>query len=478
MRTPSIELAPRAHGPEASARSRPSSVAFALLALLAWALVAPTAACSSSGSSSGTSGDAASDDAAIGDAAAALTWHRDVRPIVEARCAGCHVSGGFAPFALKSYGDAFDHRDVMAIALAGKLMPPWPPNDACNAYTHDRSITDAQRATLVDWARGPAVEGDPATFVPLPAEPLTTIRADKTLRMSSAYTPAESPDEYRCFVMDWNETTTKYVTGLNVRPGLMPIVHHAIAFLIQPADVGTVTSMDAADPAPGYKCFGGVGINGANWLGAWAPGAMPSSFPASSGLEVVPGSKVVVQIHYNTASAAAGADQTSVDLQLADSVATKGAVMKFANPSWVVNHTMTIKAGDADSVQSFTIDPSPYLSRFAGSALSDGMPFRIHSAALHMHNRGVKGTLKVLHADGTSDCALRIDDWSFHWQGTYELKKALQFVPGDQLAIECHFDNSGGRQPLVSGAPVPVADANWGETTEDEMCLGVFYVTP
>jgi mono/diheme cytochrome c family protein len=299
MRTPStVHAAQAPRGPEAGAPRRPTPVAFALLAAALLALLAPAAACSNGASSGATSADAATSDAAIGDTPAALTWHRDVRPIVEARCAGCHESGGFAPFALKSYGDAYDHRDVMAITLAGKLMPPWPPNDTCNAYTHDRSITDAQRATLVEWARGPAVEGDPATFVPLPADPLTTIRADKTLQMATSYTPVESPDEYRCFVMDWNETTTKYVTGLNVRPGLMPIVHHAIAFLIKPADVGTVTSMDAADPAPGYKCFGGVGINGADWLGAWAPGAMPSSFPASSGLEVVPGSKVVVQIHW------------------------------------------------------------------------------------------------------------------------------------------------------------------------------------
>ncbi len=470
MPTPSIDVA----APSA-ARPPPSRPAVALLAA---ALFASAAACSSSGAGAVTSPDAAPIDAALGDAPAALTWHHDVRPIVEARCAGCHVSGGFAPFALQSYGDAFDKRDVMAIALAGKLMPPWPPNDACNAYTHDRSITDAQRATMIDWARGPAVEGDPATFTALPADPLTTIRVDKTLKMATAYTPIETPDEYRCFVMDWNEATTKYVTGFDVRPGLTPIVHHAIAFLVGPADVATVTSMDAADPAPGYKCFGGVGVNAASWLGAWAPGAMPSSFPASSGLEVAPGSKIVLQLHYNTASAAAGPDQTSVDLQLADAVAVKGAVLKFTNPSWVLNHTMNIKAGDPDSVQSFMVDPSPYLSRFVGGALTDGMPFRIHSAALHMHSRGVKGTLQIVHADGSRDCALQIDDWSFHWQGTYELQKALQFKPGDQLGIECHFDDSGARQPLVSGMPLSVADANWGETTEDEMCLGVFYVTP
>jgi hypothetical protein len=94
-----------------------------------------------------------------------------------------------------------------------------------------------------------------------------------------------------------------------------------------------------------------------------------------------------------------------------------------------------------------------------------------------MHQRGVKATLTIDHLDGTSECGLQIDDWDFHWQDSYRLKRPIVVEPTDVLSIECHFDNSGARQPLVGGVALPVSDVNWGETTQDEMCLGLFYAT-
>jgi hypothetical protein len=432
------------------------------------------AACSSSAPPGGSA------EADAGASSSALTWHRDVRPVVEQRCATCHVEGGFAPFALGSFADAHAHRASIAAAVDARTMPPWPPSDACNHYEHDRSLTDAEREVIVAWARGDSAEGDPTTYAAPSLAAVETMRIDRTLGMTEAYTPVQSPDEYRCFVMDWNETTSKFVTGLRVKPGYAPIVHHAIAFLAAPSDAAAVVKLDAADPGPGYKCFGGIGVGGVNagWLGAWVPGSTTSLMPAGTGIEVAPGSKVVLQMHYNTASTAARPDLSSVELQVDDTVATRAAVVKFANPSWVTQKTMNIKAGDADSVQSFAFGVSPYMSRITGGVLADGAPFTIRSAALHMHSRGVKGTLSVVHPDGTRDCALEIDDWSFHWQDSYRLQAPIVVQPGDELSLECHFDNSGHRQPMVDGKPVTVTDVNWGETTEDEMCLGVMYATP
>jgi hypothetical protein len=464
-----------------NSHARASSLLFAAM-MVAGAAASGGMACSSSPGAAGASVDAgAGADASGSDTGVVttgLTFHKDVRPIMTSKCIGCHTTGGFAPFPLVTYADVIAERAMVAGAVDSKVMPPWPPDDSCNTYQHDRSLTDAERNTIVTWARGDAAEGDPATYVAPSGASVTPIRVDATMQMPTPYTMVQSPDEYRCFVLDWSPTAVKYVTGLNVRPGDSQVVHHAIAFIINPSDVATVQSLDAADSAPGYTCFGGVGVNSAQWLGAWVPGTVPDTFPANSGIKVQPGSKIVLQMHYNTANATPAPDQSSLDVQLEDTVATEATVLKFTNPSWVKSHTMNIKAGDPDSVQSYAIDPTPYMSLITGSVLPSNMPFKIWSAALHMHSRGVKGTLSIVHADGSKTCALQIDDWSFHWQGSYALGAALTFQPGDQLSIECHFDNSGDRQPLVDGRPVPVADVNWGETTEDEMCLGVFYATP
>ena len=53
----------------------------------------------------------------------------------------------------------------------------------------------------------------------------------------------------------------------------------------------------------------------------------------------------------------------------------------------------------------------------------------------------------------------------------------MQLNPGDRLGLECHWDNSAGNQPFVDGQRVPPRELNWGEGTDDEMCLGGLYVT-
>lgn len=69
---------------------------------------------------------------------------------------------------------------------------------------------------------------------------------------------------------------------------------------------------------------------------------------------------------------------------------------------------------------------------------------------------------------------LQIDDWDFHWQGSYGFRQSEIVRRGDQVSIECHWDNSPANQH-DGGAPKNV---NWGEGTGDEMCVGFFLTAP
>ena len=67
-----------------------------------------------------------------------------------------------------------------------------------------------------------------------------------------------------------------------------------------------------------------------------------------------------------------------------------------------------------------------------------------------------------------------IDDWNFHWQGSYGFTRPEILRRGDQLSVECHWDNTQANQPIIDGTPKPPANVTWGEGTNDEMCLGFF----
>lgn len=94
-----------------------------------------------------------------------------------------------------------------------------------------------------------------------------------------------------------------------------------------------------------------------------------------------------------------------------------------------------------------------------------------------MHELGSAGKMTIDRSDGSEDCILEISDWDFRWQGDYELLESMTFNPGDQLRIDCEWDNSAENQRVVDGQPLPPQNLNWGDGTQDEMCLGGFYWT-
>jgi hypothetical protein len=400
------------------------------------------------------------------------TWHRDVQPIVAQSCSSCHVEGGIAPFALASYRDAQDHRTLVRTQVESRLMPPWPPGPGCAEYADDRSLSEKDRATLLSWLDHGAPEGDPAESRAASPPAVTGLsRVDRELQIAAAYTPVEAPDEYRCFLIDWPESERRFVTGFAAKPGNAAIVHHVLAFIATPDRVAQFQALDDADPAPGYKCFGGPG-GVANTLGGWAPGNHGGDFPAGTGIPVDPGSKIIIQVHYNLTSGLGPSDRTSVRLKLDSAVARPAFLLPWADPSWVNAQTMRIAAGDADVRHSFVFAPGPYLGLITGNRLSPGR-FKVYGAALHQHLRGTHSRLDIQRASGARECVLDIPRWDFHWQGGYTLASPKIVENNDSLSIECHWDNSARNQP----DGLPPRELNWGERTQDEMCLGFLYIT-
>ncbi|HYV65729.1 MAG TPA: hypothetical protein VE964_05775 [Myxococcales bacterium] len=400
------------------------------------------------------------------------TWHRDVHEIVAQSCSGCHAPGAIAPFALQSYADVFAYRTLVRAQVDSGKMPPWPPAPGCAEYAGDRSLSAADRATLLSWIDSGAPEGDPADARPVGPSPSSGLsRVDRELQLAASYMPVQSPDEYRCFLLDWPEQQKRYVTGFVGKPGNAAIVHHVLVFLAAPDQVAHFQALDDADPAPGYACFGGPGGT-APTLGAWTPGSRGGDFPAGTGVPVQPGSKLIVQVHYNLPKGPGPVDQTSIQLKLDSAVDKEAFLLPWADPSWVNSHTMLIPAGQSDVRHAFTFAPGAVLGLITNGALPPG-PFTVYGLGSHQHLRGTRNRLEIERANGARECLLDIPRWDFHWQGSYAFKTPKVVGAADSISIECHWDNSATNQPR-GAAP---RDLNWGEGTEDEMCLAFLYIT-
>ena len=68
-------------------------------------------------------GVAAADPAQRGSPPTAVTFGKDVAPILLQQCAGCHRPDGSAPFSLLTFGDARPRARAIATAVRRRTMP-------------------------------------------------------------------------------------------------------------------------------------------------------------------------------------------------------------------------------------------------------------------------------------------------------------------------------------------------------------------
>lgn len=419
----------------------------------------------------------------------AVTYHKDIAPLLSEHCNGCHVEGGIGPFAFGSYDEAARLAPAIRAAVENRTMPPWHAGRDCAEYEGDLSLDEAQIQRVVAWVEQGTPKGDPGTAAPLPSPREGGLsRVDAVLRMPAAYTPRTRPDDYRCFLLDWPETEATFVTGFELQPDNPTITHHAIAYLIAPGRSEKYEALDAQDEVPGWTCFGGPGGEqslDAGWLGTWAPGTLAADFPDGVGIKVEPGSKVVLQMHYNIGNGE-GSDQTGIALKLSPSVEREGVIVPFTNAAWALGR-MPIPSDQAQVEHSYDDVLGTWLG-LVGSPPPPDRKLRVYNANLHLHQLGVRAKTWIKRKDGSEACLLDIPRWDFHWQHAYNFTSYQVVAPGDRVHLSCVWDNTQANQPFemmdTDGdgegdelrQPAPT-DRNWGEGSSDEMCAASYFVT-
>lgn len=397
-----------------------------------------------------------------------ITWHADVRPIVEARCTRCHVEGGIGPFPLSSYDDVFPMREAVRTAVVKRTMPPFLADDCCRDYQDDFSLSEEQIATIDAWVDQGAPEGDPEA-VGQSLEPVGGLsRVDVEVEMPAPYLP-EAPegrvDDFRCFVLDWPLEEDVFITGMNPQPGARSIVHHLLIATVSGTPADEVETAASKFEKPGFPCEGGFGdIQIDNIIGGSLLG---SNYPDGLGTKITGGSKIVLQVHYSMADAKAVEDRTAVQFRTSEEAReTEGMVM--ANPAWLATDGMRIEAGAEDKSYRFQFRPRVFTGSRSGL---------IYGATPHMHYFGDKFLMGIVRTDGTKECLLEIPKWDFGWEQPFWFEEPVRIEPGDELYLECQFDNTTERQPIVDGKRQEPRDVAWGSENQD-MCAGFLSWVP
>lgn len=406
------------------------------------------------GSEEDSSEDGASDgDGETSGEEAAVSYWRDVRPILAEHCVGCHVEGGIAPLRLDDVEHATPFAELIAGATAERSMPPYGVDNGgdCHTFRDARWLSDEELATLADWAALGAPAGDPASAPPDPPPPLGLAGEIRTIVMAEPYVPdATLDDDYRCFVIEGAAPAdqTTFVTGFDVRPGNAQIAHHVIVWAPRNADaVAQAQALDAAAPGQGYTCFGTAQVPAAV-VAAWAPGGVASHYPDDLGIELLAGAPLIVQMHYNTLAGQGMADQTAIDLQVVDGGVTPARFAGLAD----LDLALPPGLGEVETT---------HAGPLAGA--NAGKPLRVHGVFPHMHTLGRE--LELARADDAS-CLISVPRYDFHWQLLYFYEQAVELPADALLSLRCGYDTSSREQTT-----------HWGEGTMDEMCIAGLLVS-
>ena len=385
-----------------------------------------------------------------------VTFAEHVAPILYDNCTTCHRPGQVAPMSLLTYEDARPWARSMRQKVADRTMPPWYADPQFGTWSNDRSLTDEEIATIVAWADGGALRGDPAAMPPLPTnagEEWSIGRPDAVFSIPPFDVPPEGQVDYTYFEVPTNLTEDKWVQAVQVLPGVPAAVHHVIVSARADGtreDPGVIRLNTDIFPGEEIEWNPGVaqleGRSKGDPLGGTTVGNDGVfSFEPGTARLLKAGTTLVFEMHY-TQTGEPHVDETRVGLVFTDSPPDRavwnGAIIhgQFVIPPGAPNYKVEADITFTKAVKLLSLLP-------------------------HSHVRGVRWDYEAVYPDGTRETILSVPRYDFNWQIDYRFDEPLALPGGSKIEAVAYYDNSAANR----SNPDATVEVRWGEQTDEEM---------
>lgn len=403
---------------------------------------------------------------------AEVTFHKNVRPILQKNCEGCHRPGEAAPFSLQTYKEARPWAKAIRQAVTIRKMPPWFADSAHGKFANDRRLNETDIATIQAWVDQGAPEGKPSDAPPpvVYSEDWKIGKPDLVIEIPVDYAvPASGVVDYVWMATDTKLAQDQWIEKVEVRPGARAVVHHALVFArapgssyrpdLTPGNAVARPEKPRTDDKPqndrgGFAVGPGV-ATGIELIGDYVPNGDPWVAPAEQARFLKAGTHLLFQMHYTT-NGKPVSDRTKVGIVFAK----KTPKMRVINDA-VTNASLRIPPGapnhEVTAVAAFGHDTS------------------ISGFGPHMHVRGKAMRYELLRANGEVETLLSVPRYDFNWQIKYEPLKPVAVKAGDRIRVTAWYDNS----PNNPSNPDPKSEVRWGDQSWSEMLFAFFdYIVP
>ncbi len=376
------------------------------------------------------------------------TFTKDIAPILQRSCAGCHRPGEMAPMSLLTYEDVRPWARSIKTHTGTREMPPFHLDKSIGitSFKNDPSLSDQEIATIATWVDSGAPRGNPSDMPP-PRQFADTsawqFTPDIVVKFPAYKVPAAGPDLYGNLYADVPITKDRYIQAVQTRaatPGSRKVVHHALTYAVD-SDGMDVNGDDS------------VGVDGGDFLVEYASGKNAEVYTNDSGVLLKAGKKAMVSYHLHSIGEA-----TDAFIEVA---------MKLHPEGYTPKHIRWSKQL-AQSTAEIDI-PAGTVARIDGYVVMHKAA-RILSFQPHMHIRGKRQCLELIYPNGGSSAKTEMvscTNFNYNWHLNYSYSDdAAPLVPaGTILHVITWHDNSEANR----ANPDP---KNWvgdGQRTIDEM---------
>jgi hypothetical protein len=384
----------------------------------------------------------------------AVTFTKDVAPILQEKCQVCHQPNSIGPMPLISYADAKAFADDIKEKVGARLMPPWHIDKTVGIkdYKNDRGLTDAQVSTILNWVDGGTPMGDPKDMPPPKVFPDPTgwqlakeFGAPDLVITSPKYTlAARTQDKWFRPTTDTGVTEPRWVRAIEIKPSYPDgrrIVHHVLTTLVQGEEGITGLAHDAHDVARSPGLFM-----------EWAVGKVGEVFAGDAGKLMLPGSSIRWEIH-----------MFAVGEEIKDNQVELGV---YFYPKGVVPKNRTILRM-FDVSRGSELDIPPNQKAMTQNFYVMQAPARLENFQPHMHMRGKSMSLEAIYPDGRKEVLSAVNNfqWNWHVNYIYADHTAPLLPKGTTLVFTAWHDNTANNP----NNPDPRQWVGWGDRTVDEM---------
>ena len=392
--------------------------------------------------------------ATAADAPKQVTFTKDVAPIFQAKCESCHRPDSMAPMSLRTYEEARPWVRSIAQRVSSRQMPPWHIDKTIGIqqFKNDRSLSDEQIDTIMAWVAAGAPKGDPKEM-PKPRvwndDTGWTLAAkygppDLIIKSPEYTMPAVAQDAWWRPSVPTGLTEPRWVRAIEIRPvgkDARKITHHALARLQQDEDM------------PKELFTNDLNVAGDGLFMEWAVGKNGDEMRPDSGRLMLPGSKIVWEMHYHAVG-----EEVIAHTELGVYFYPKGQEPK---------HREVLALFNTFSTPNRALDIPPNRVTTTESFVTLRENARIENFQAHMHLRGKGMSMEAMYPDGRREMLSQVTDFNFNWHNMYiYADDAAPLLPkGTILHLLAWYDNTARNK----SNPDPDQWVGWGDRTIDEM---------